>query len=59
MPTENIDWASVVSVPRPEYARLVAAKAKLDMVEKMVRGMDSYALKNTLNLLFSEEDVDE
>lgn len=48
-----------VKVPRHEYARLVAAKAKLDMIEKMVNGMDSYAAYPVLKLLFSEEDADE
>lgn len=48
-----------VKVPRHEYARLIAAKAKLDMIEKMVNGMDSYAAYPVLKLLFSEEDADE
>ena len=50
---------TTVKVPRFEYARLVAAKAKLDMIEKMVNGMDSYAAFPVLKLLFSEEDVKE
>ena len=48
-----------VEVPRFEYARLVAAKAKLDIIEKMVKNMDSYAAYPVLKLLFTEEDVDE
>ena len=48
-----------VLLPRWEYARLVAAKAKLDMIEKMVKNMDSYAAYPVLKLLFTEEDVDE
>lgn len=48
-----------VEVPRFEYARLIAAKAKLDMIEKMVKNMDSYAAYPVLKLLFTEEDADE
>lgn len=50
---------TTVKVPRFEYARLIAAKAKLDMIEKMVNGMDSYAVYPVLKLLFTEEDADE
>ena len=50
---------TTVKVPRFEYARLVAAKAKLDMIEKMVKNMESYAAYPVLKLLFTEEDVDE
>ena len=50
---------TTVKVPRFEYARLVAAKAKLDMIEKMVKNMDSYSAYPVLKLLFTEEDVDE
>ena len=50
---------TTVKVPRFEYARLVAAKAKLDMIEKMVKNMDSYAAYPVLKLLLTEEDVDE
>ena len=50
---------TTVKVPRFEYARLVAAKAKLDMIEKMVKNMDSYAAYPVLKLMFTEEDVDE
>ena len=50
---------TTVEVPRFEYARLIAAKAKLDMIEKMVNGMESYAAYPVLQLLFKEEDVDE
>ena len=46
---------STVKVPRFEYARLVAAKAKLDMIEKMVKNMDSYAAYPVLKLLLTEE----
>ena len=50
---------TTVKVPRFEYARLIAAKAKLDMIEKIVNNMDSYAAYPMLKLLFTEEDVDE
>ena len=49
---------TTVKVPRFEYARLIAAKAKLDMIEKMVKNMDSYAAYPVLKLLLTEEDAD-
>ena len=55
----SVELITTVKVPRHEYALLVAAKAKLDLVEKMVNGMDSYAAFPVLKLLFSEEDVEE
>ena len=50
---------TTVKVPRFEYARLVAAKAKLDMIEKMVKNMDSYAAYPVLKVLLTEEDAGE
>ena len=50
---------TTVEVPRFEYARLIAAKAKLDMIEKIVKNMESYAAYPVLKLLFGEEDADE
>ena len=44
-----------VKVPRHEYALLVAAKAKLDMIEKMVNNMGSYDAYPVLKLLLTEE----
>ena len=46
---------TTVEVPRFEYARLIAAKAKLDMIEKMVNNMESYAAYPVLKLLMTEE----
>ena len=46
---------TTVKVPRFEYARLVAAKAKLDMIEKMVNSMESYTVYPVLKLLLTEE----
>ena len=46
---------TTVEVPRFEYARLIAAKAKLDMIEKMVNNMESYAVYPVLKLLLTEE----
>lgn len=46
---------TTVKVPRFEYARLIAAKAKLDMIEKMVKNMDNYAAYPVLKLLLTEE----
>ena len=56
---KKVQVVTTVEVPRFEYARLIAAKAKLDMIEKMVKNMDSYAAYPVLKLLFTEEDVDE
>lgn len=50
---------TTVKVPRFEYARLVAAKAKLDMIERMANNLESFALYPVLKLLFAEEDADE
>ena len=55
MNENGYDAASLVCLPRHEYARLVAAKAKMDMVEKMVKNMDSYAAYPVLKLLLTEE----
>lgn len=49
---------TTVKVPRFEYARLVAAKAKLDMIEKMVKNMDSYSAYPVLKLLLTEAEED-
>lgn len=46
---------TTVKVPRFEYARLIAAKAKLDMVQQIVNNMDSYAAYPVLKLLLTEE----
>lgn len=46
---------TTVKVPRFEYARLIAAKAKLDMIEKIVNNMESYAAYPVLKLLLTEE----
>lgn len=51
----SVELITTVKVPRFEYARLVAAKAKLDMIEKMVKNMDSYAAYPVLKLLLTEE----
>ena len=55
MSENGYDAASLVCLPRHEYARLVAAKAKLDMIEKIVNNMDSYAAYPVLKLLLNEE----
>ena len=49
---------TTVKVPRFEYARLVAAKAKLDMIEKMSDNLDIFAIYPVLKLLFTEEDAE-
>jgi len=47
---------TTVKVPRHEYALLVAAKTKLDMVEKLVDSLESYKLCEMLKALFQTED---
>ena len=43
MNENGYDAASLVCLPRYEYALLVAAKAKLDIIEKACGNMDAYA----------------
>ena len=50
---------TTVKVPRFEYARLIAAKAKLDMIEKMVKNMESYSAYPVLKLLFTPRELEE
>lgn len=63
MNENGYDAASLVCLPRHEYARLVAAKAKMDMIEKMiekmVKNMDSYAAYPVLKLLFTPSEMEE
>ena len=52
---------TTVKVPRFEYARLIAAKAKLDVIEKVCGNMDAYQTKEFLRALFTsptEEDAE-
>ena len=53
-----INKPEMVTLPRWEYARLVAAKTKLDAVEKIVNGMESYGMKDVLKLLLTEESLE-
>lgn len=53
-----INKPEMVTLPRWEYARLVAAKTKLDAVEKIVNGMESYSMKDVLKLLLTEEPLE-
>jgi hypothetical protein len=57
----SVEFITTVKVPRHEYARLVAAKAKLDIIERMVDFMDTYGLEAFLKRLFishEEEDAE-
>lgn len=54
-----ISRAVTVEVPRWEYAALVAAKAKLDMVERVLTGMDGYDAVRAVRLMLKEADMDE
>lgn len=45
---------STVTIPRCEYARLIAAKAKLDMVERLMLEPDGFMhLSDAVKLLFT------
>ena len=57
----SVELITTVKVPRHEYARLVAAKAKLDIIERMVGILDTYALETFLKQLLinrKEEDAE-
>lgn len=51
---KNEQTVTTVKVPRHEYALLVAAKARLDMVEKLVDSLESYKLCEMMKVLFSD-----
>ena len=45
---------SMVEIPRSEYARLIAAKAKLDVVERLMLEPDGFMhLSDAVKLLFT------
>ena len=53
MNENGYDAATLVCLPRHEYAMLIAAKAKLDIVERLLRGPDKYMhLSEVPKLLF-------
>ena len=57
----SVDLITTVNVPRHEYALLVAAKAKLDIIDKVCGNMDAYQMKEFLRALFTsptEEDAE-
>jgi hypothetical protein len=57
----SVELITTVKVPRHEYALLVAAKAKLDIIEKVCGNMDAYQTKEFLRALFAsptEEDAE-
>lgn len=55
MNENGYDAASLVCLPRYEYARLVAAKAKLDIVETCVVSLDSFDCMRMFDALFAPE----
>jgi hypothetical protein len=59
MQTENDNWVYNVNVPRHEYARLVAAKAKLDIISRACANMDAYQTKEFLRALFTSPTEDD
>ncbi len=57
----SVDLITTVKVPRHEYALLVAAKAKLDIIDRVCGNMDAYQTKEFLRALFTsptEEDAE-
>ena len=57
----SVDLITTVKVPRHEYALLVAAKAKLDIIDRVCGNMDAYQMKEFLRALFAsptEEDAE-
>jgi hypothetical protein len=57
----SVEFISTVKVPRHEYALLVAAKAKLDIIDRVCGNMDAYQTKEFLRALFAsstEEDAE-
>ncbi len=62
-PKKEEQVITYVKVPRHEYARLIAAKAKLDIIERLLMESDKYIyLREVPKLLFSssvsEEDAE-
>ena len=57
----SVEFITTVKVPRHEYALLVAAKAKLDIIDRVCGNMDAYQMKEFLRALFAsptEEDAE-
>ena len=57
----SVELLTTVKVPRHEYALLVAAKAKLDIIDRVCGNMDAYQTKEFLRALFTsptEEDAE-
>lgn len=57
----SVELITTVKVPRHEYALLVAAKAKLDIIDRVCGNMDAYQTKEFLRALFTsptEEDAE-
>jgi hypothetical protein len=57
----SVELITTVKVPRHEYALLVAAKAKLDIIDRVCGNMDAYQTKEFLRALFAsptEEDAE-
>jgi len=52
-----IHEAPTVTVYLWEYAKLVAANARLNIIEDMTKKLDNYDLKKYLNVLFDREDL--
>ena len=44
--------AETVTLPRWEYAKLVDAYARYEVVEKLVNGLDEYKVRDVLKVLF-------
>ena len=57
----SVELITTVKGPRHDYALLVAAKAKLDIIDRVCGNMDAYQTKEFLRALFAsptEEDAE-
>lgn len=56
----SVELITTVKIPRHEYALLVAAKAKLDIVERLLTEPDKYMhLSEVPKLLFTPRELEE
>ena len=46
----------MVILPRWEYAKLVDAYARYEVVEKLVNGLDEYKVRDVLKVLFDRKE---
>ena len=57
MDNNPINEAPTITVYLWEYARLVAANAKLNIIEDMTKKLDTYDLKKFFTAMFDRENL--